>query len=95
MTGAFPFWTALFAVAHVALGVMLGLVYFHSLWWNVRLLASGTPSRTAAGMAGRLALLACVLALISVEGAAALLATGAGLLVGRTIVLHSVRVATP
>ncbi len=95
MTGAFSAWTALLAVAHFALGVTLGLVYFRTVWWSARRLAANTPSWTVAGMAGRLALLASALALISVEGAAALLATGAGLLAGRAIVLHSVQAATP
>lgn len=91
MTGPFPAWTALLAVAHLALGVMLGLIYFHNLWQNARLLAAGAPARTAAWMAGRLTLLAGVLALLSFEGATALLATGLGVLVGRGIVLRRVR----
>jgi len=91
MTGPLPAWTVLLAVAHVALGVMLGLIYFHSLWRNARLLAVGTPTRIAIGMAGRLTLLAGVLVLTSFEGATALLATGLGVLAARGIVLRRVR----
>ncbi len=93
MTGPFPAWTALLAFAHFAIGVMLGFVYFRSLWWNARLLAAGVPTLTAAWMAGRLTLLACVLALMSLEGATALLTTGLGVLAGRAIILRQVRKA--
>jgi hypothetical protein len=95
MTGPFPAWAALLALAHFALGVALGGAYFQSLWRNAQLLAAGVPIRTAAWMAGRFTLLACALALTSFEGAAALLATGLGVLAGRAIVLRRVREAVP
>ena len=100
MTGSFPAWTALLAPAlvapaHVAVGVALGFAYFCNLWRNAQLLTAGAPARTAAWMAGRLTLLACVLTLTSFEGATALLATGLGVLAGRAIVLRQVREAAP
>jgi hypothetical protein len=95
MTGPFPAWTILLAFAHLATGVVLGFAYFHNLWRNARLLAAGAPTRTAAWMAGRLILLACVLALTSLEGATALLATGLGVLAGRAIVRRRVWAAVP
>jgi hypothetical protein len=95
MTGPFPSWIAPLALAHFAIGVVLGLAYFRSLWWSAQLLAAGAPTRTAAWMAGRLTLLACVLALTSFEGATALLATGLGVMAGRAIVLRRVRQAAP
>jgi len=76
----------------LAAGMLLGLLYFAGLWWNVCLLARGAgPGRMALVMAGRFLLLAGALALASRAGAPALLALAAGVLLARQMALRVAR----
>ena len=88
--------TALLLALYVAGGGIVGTVYFGSLWWNARLFERAGQVRTLlASMAARFVLLGGVLTAASFEGAMPLLATAAGVLLARTVVLRRVRTATP
>jgi hypothetical protein len=85
-------WLLLIVPLHLAIGTTIGLLYFHAIWRSVRQLAGVAPMRaTVIAMALRFAILAAALVAISLEGAAPLLAAGAGVMIGRFIVLRSVR----
>ena len=83
-------------IAHAAGGLLLGALYFHGVWWNVRLLTGGRH-RMLAALAGalRFAILAALLTLVSHEGAAPLLTTAGAILVARALVMRRLRAATP
>ena len=90
-----PWGVLLSLLAHFAAGIVLGLFYFRTLWWNVRRLAAG--GRTIAAVAlmiGRLALLGILLTLASLEGALPLLMMALGVLIARQVVIRRVREAT-
>ena len=77
----------------LALGLALGGMYFASLWWSVnRLVDGGRAWRAGATGLARLVLLGGALALASLHGAQPLLATLVGVLVGRALVMHWVKV---
>ncbi len=76
------------ALIGLAVGTLLGLIHFGSLWWNVRLLASGGALRALAIQLLRFALLAAVLLGLAKLGAAALLAGALGLLLARSLLLR-------
>lgn len=76
------------ALIGFTVGVLLGLIHFGSLWWNLRLLASAGALRALAVQLLRFALLAVVLAGLAKLGAAALLAGALGLLLARGLLLR-------
>lgn len=80
---------ALLIGTHLAAGIGLGLCYFRALWWSVRRRAGGAPALAA--IMARVAMLVAILALVSREGALPLLATAAGVLAGRFVVMRQVR----
>jgi F1F0 ATPase subunit 2 len=82
--------------AHLAAGIVLGVVYFRSLWWNARLFAlGGRAAMTVAVMIGRFALLGGLLTLASLEGALPLLVMAFGVLIARCAVMRRVQKAAP
>ena len=88
--------TLLVVALHLLGGAALGALYFGSLWWNARLFERAGRLRTLLGsMAMRIVLLGGVLAAVSLEGAAPLLATAFGVLLARAGVLRRVRMAIP
>jgi len=95
--GALPAWAMLLDLGlHLAAGVLLGTVYFRTLWWNVRMFAvAGRVTTAIAVMGARLVLLGCLLALASLEGALPLLLMAAGVLIARPEVMRRVREAAP
>jgi F1F0 ATPase subunit 2 len=92
-----PAWAMLLGfVAHLAVGVGLGIVYFRGLWWNARLFAvAGQVPAGVALMIGRIALLGGLLVLASLEGALPLLMMVLGVLVARAIVMRRIREVAP
>ena len=90
MLPALPILLAL--AAHLLVGVLLGLVYFSALWWNVQLMGSRGRKAAAIGlMLGRLALMIGLLGLASRDGALPLLLMALGVLIGRAIVMRRLR----
>lgn len=81
---------ALLIGLHIGAGIGIGTCYFRLLWWSVRGIADGAPGRAGANLA-RFAVLAVLLSLASHEGAPLLLATAAGVLASRFLVLRQVR----
>jgi F1F0 ATPase subunit 2 len=76
------------ALAGFFAGVLLGVLHFGSLWWNVRLYA-GSGSLAAFGVhILRFALTAAGLWGLAKIGAPALLASASGVLVGRGVLLR-------
>lgn len=93
--GHSPESAALGLATHGAAGMLLGLLYFRSLWWGVSLFASGGRA-AAAFVLGRFILLGGLLALVSMEeGALPLLAVAFGVVLARPLVMRHVREATP
>ena len=82
--------------AHFAAGIALGILYFRSLWWNVRRFAHGDSFfATIVLMIGRFVLLGGLMTLASLEGALPLLVLALGVLAARVAVIRSVRGVTP
>jgi F1F0 ATPase subunit 2 len=82
--------------AHLAAGIVLGMLYFRCLWWNVcRLTAGSRVLTTILLTAGRFVLLGGLLTLASLEGALPLLVMLLGLLVARSAVMRGIREAAP
>ncbi len=80
---------------HLVLGFALGLVYFILVWGSARRFAAGGRAGVSILLVfGRLAVLASVLIVTSLEGAGPLLATALGLLVARPMVMRRHREAT-
>jgi F1F0 ATPase subunit 2 len=94
---ALPTWAIMLSLAaHLAAGIMLGLVYFRSLWWNARRIAAGgRVATTIAVMIGRFVLLGFLLTLASLEGALPLLVMALGILIARSVVMRSIREIAP
>jgi F1F0 ATPase subunit 2 len=92
-----PTWAMLLSLtAHLSAGVMLGIVYFRSLWWNARrFTAGGRVATTIAVMIGRFVLLGLLLTLASLEGALPLLLTALGILIARSFVMRKIREIAP
>lgn len=87
-----PWALILIMFAHLCVGVMLGVLYFRSIWWNARQFTKGGRAMTIiAFMVGRTAILAAVLMLASLGGAATLLATALGILIARFFVMRRIR----
>lgn len=74
----------------LAIGIGIGVLYFLTLRWNVRMLAAGRPLLpTMAIQLGRFAAIGIVLAIIAgYFGALPLLATTAGILAARTAIIR-------
>jgi F1F0 ATPase subunit 2 len=73
-----------------ALGAALGAMYFGSLWWNVRLLATAGRARAATALlVGRFAVLGGALTLLSLHGAPMLIAATLGLFLARAAILRT------
>lgn len=97
----FPFntllpWAALISLSmHFAAGLLLGLLYFRSLWWITRLITFGRHVKISIALTlARFAILGGLLALASLEGAPSLLMTALGTITARPLVMRSVRGAT-
>ncbi len=90
-------WGMLLALgAHFAAGIMVGTLYFRSLWRTTRRIASGRrTTATIVLIAGRFILLGSLLVLASLEGALPLLTMALGVLVARFAVIRTVREAAP
>jgi F1F0 ATPase subunit 2 len=81
---------------HVAAGIVVGTLYFASLWWNAGLFGqAGRVGLLIVVMAVRFLLLGGVLTAASLEGAMPLLATAAGVFIARAIVMRRARIAAP
>jgi F1F0 ATPase subunit 2 len=95
--GSLPAWaTCLSLAAHVAAGIVIGVLYFRSLWWNTRHFTSGgRVSTTIAVMIGRFVILGVVLTLASLEGALPLLLMALGVVVARSLVMRRIGEITP
>ena len=79
----------------LALGGGLGTLYFGSLWWSADSFGrSGRVGATIAVIAGRFALLAGILTLVSLAGAMPLLLTALGIFAGRYLVMRRARRAS-
>jgi F1F0 ATPase subunit 2 len=88
--------TFLSLAAHIATGMVLGVLYFRSLWWNIcRFTGGGRVTTAIALMIGRFALLASLLTLASLEGVLPLLGMALGVLIARSVVMRGVREAAP
>ncbi len=94
---ALPPWAMLLSLGvHGALGLLLGAVYFSTLWWNTRRFAEGGRVATSVTlMIARFALLGGLLVLASLEGALPLLVMTLGILVARFAVVRTVRQVLP
>ena len=79
------------ALLGCAIGVMLGLLHFASLWWNTRLYLHGGAVRAFAIQFARFAMLLAVLAGLAKLGALPLLSGALGLLLARALVMRHVR----
>jgi F1F0 ATPase subunit 2 len=82
---------------HIAIGLvagmLVGLIHFTTLHWNVRLLVAGTPAKAFALQGLRLAGVAALFFVLAKLGPWALLCGAAGLLLARYAILRRVRVS--
>lgn len=94
---ALPPWAMLLSLpVYLVVGIVLGVLYFGSLWRSVRRFARGGRMTTViALMCGRFVLLAAVLTLASRVGALALLLMALGVLIARFAVARRVREVAP
>jgi F1F0 ATPase subunit 2 len=92
-----PAWAMFLSLAaHLAAGIVLGVVYFVGLWWNAcRFIEGGRLTTTIVLAIGRFALLGGLLTLASLEGALPLLVVALGVLISRSVVMRRVREAVP
>jgi F1F0 ATPase subunit 2 len=74
------------AVGFIA-GLIVGVAYFASLWWNTRLLTTGSAGRAIALQLGRIAAAVAVLVLLARLSLVTLLFGALGFLVARFSVL--------
>jgi F1F0 ATPase subunit 2 len=90
-----PAWALLLSLAaHLAAGIVLGVLYFCSLWWNVcQFTEGGRATTTVALMIGRFGLLGGLFMLASLEGALPLLMLALGVLIARSAIMRRVREA--
>jgi len=80
-------------VAWLTLGFLLGILYFGTLRWNVRLLAQGRSMALALSLQlARFAMLTTVLGIVAVHGGGLALLLGTlGILTARAIAIHLMR----
>ncbi|MBK6597560.1 MAG: ATP synthase subunit I [Proteobacteria bacterium] len=77
-------------------GYLIGRLYFRGLWWSIhRLVNGGGAAATIAVFVLRFALLACLLVLAALQGAAVLLCIAIGILIARFVSLRRARIDTP
>lgn len=72
----------------LAVGALLGVIHFGSLWWNATLFARGGAAAALAIQLARFAVLVLALAGLARLGAVPLLAGAAGLIAARQLVVH-------
>ncbi len=78
---------------YLALGLIVGGIYFTAMWWSAQLFAAGgrMPLALFLGM-GRLALIVVVLVLVATRGGALpLLATALGIVIARFVAMRRVK----
>jgi F1F0 ATPase subunit 2 len=92
-----PNWATLLGLAaHLAAGIIVGMLYFRSLWWNARRFTTGgRVSTTIAVMIGRFVILGLLLTLASLEGALPLLLMALGVVIARSVVMHRIKEIAP
>lgn len=84
------------AAAFAMAGAIGGALYFASVWRSARALAAGARlTKMLAPILLRFILMGLLLGLAAWQGAGPLLATAAGVLFGRAVVLRRVREAAP
>jgi F1F0 ATPase subunit 2 len=76
------------ALAGLAVGVLLGLAHFGSLWWNAQLFLSGGAFRAFGVQLIRFGILLAVLAGLAKLGALPLLSGALGLLLARGLLIR-------
>ncbi len=80
--------------AHLAVGTLLGIVYFRSLWWSAcRFTSGGSLAVPLALMVARFAAMGGILLVASLEGALPLLTLALGFLLARFTVTRKIRQA--
>ena len=90
-----PF-TAAGLFGYFVAGLLVGRLYFRSLWWNTRRFAAGESAwATVLWMIARLAGLSGLLTLAALEGALPLLLSALGVFAGRAVVLRRIRGREP
>ena len=92
-----PAWAFFLGLAaHLGAGIVLGVLYFRSLWWNVcRFTGGDRATTTIVLMIARFGLLGGLFMLASLEGALPLLITALGVLIARSVVMRSIREVAP
>jgi len=82
--------------AHLVAGAGVGVLFFRGLWWNARLIVDRGPVSTSVALiVGRLLLIGALLTLAALEGAAPLLVTALGVVVGRSFVMSAIMKVKP
>jgi F1F0 ATPase subunit 2 len=76
------------------LGALMASAYCAALWWNVRIYLGDSGWRALPLHLLRIAVVALILTLCARQGAMPLLATFAGFLIARTIIVSRFRTAT-
>ena len=85
-----PDWlSAAVLLGHLPLGVALGIVHFSAVRRTAQALVEARGGEAVALVAGRIALTGGTLLLVGLEGALPLLATAAGLTIGRLAVIRA------
>jgi F1F0 ATPase subunit 2 len=90
-----PAWAFFLGLAaHLGAGIVLGVLYFRSLWWNVcRFTGGDRATTTIVLMIARFGLLGGLFMLASLEGALPLLILALGVLIARSAIMRRVREA--
>jgi hypothetical protein len=77
-------------------GAVVGVLFFRGLWWNARLIVDRGPvSISLVLIVGRFLLIGALLTLAAFEGAAPLLVTALGVLIGRFFVMRAIGKGEP
>lgn len=86
-----PAWLfAVIILGHLFLGAAIGTVHFSCIRRTAGAIADGHGRLAAMLIAGRLALTGGTLVLVSMEGATPLIATAAGVMAGRFVIMRRV-----
>ncbi len=80
-------------IACLALGIVVGGVYFDAMWWSAELFAAGGRIPLAVALvAGRFGLIAATLAVVAIRGGALpLLMTALGVVIARAVAVRRVK----
>jgi hypothetical protein len=82
--------------AHLVAGAGVGVLFFRGLWWNARLIVDRGPVSTSVALiVGRFLLIGALLTRAALEGAAPLLVTALGVLIGRFFVMRAIGKGEP